>query len=282
MQKKIIFLLIILSLIISCKTGKEKTTNPRYIITSPEVAEIVVLIQGTENIVGITTECDYPDDLRDIPKVGTFGKVDYEKIISLNPTLVFTSGLEQELLSFELQKLGIPSVQIYPSSIEEMIEVVRKIGVLINKTERANIIADSLQTAVNSLLKLSIERLKDSNKIPGIYIEIYGNPIMSVSDSSFVGEVVRYAGGDNIFSFLPRDYSKIKPEEVIVADPDIIIITYPGMTASQIKDRKGWEVISACRNNHIFTVEDIDPDLILRASPRVVEGIMKLQKVLYE
>ena len=282
MKKKIIFLLIILSLIISCTTEKEKTTNPRYIITSPEVAEIVALIQGTEDIVGITTECDYPDDLRDIPKVGTFGKVDYEKIISLNPTLVLTSGLEQELLLFELQKLGIPTVQIYPSSIEEMIQAVRKIGVLIDKTERADIVADSLQTAVNLLMKLSIERLKDSNKIPGIYIEIYGNPIMSVSDSSFVGEVVRYAGGNNIFSSLPRDYSKIKPEEVIIADPDIIIITYPGMTASQIKDRKGWEVISACKNNRIFTVEDIDPDLILRASPRVVEGIMKLQKVLYE
>ncbi|MCD4796202.1 MAG: helical backbone metal receptor [Candidatus Cloacimonetes bacterium] len=282
MKKKIIFLLIILSLIISCTTEKEKTTNPRYIITSPEVAEIVALIQGTEDIVGITTECDYPDDLRDIPKVGTFGKVDYEKIISLNPTLVLTSGLEQELLSFELQKLGIPTVQIYPSSIEEMIQAVRKIGVLIDKTERADIVADSLQTAVNLLMKLSIERLKDSNRIPGIYIEIYGNPIMSVSDSSFVGEVVRYAGGNNIFSSLPRDYSKIKPEEVIIADPDIIIITYPGMTASQIKDRKGWEVISACKNNRIFTVEDIDPDLILRASPRVVEGIMKLQKVLYE
>ena len=105
---------------------------------------------------------------------------------------------------------------------------------------------------------------------------------MSVSDNSFIGEVIQIAGGNNIFAQLPRDYSRIKPEDVIQADPEIILLTYPGISAAQIKERKGWNVISACKNNRIYTVKDINPDLILRASPRIIEGIKLLKKSFYE
>ena len=103
---------------------------------------------------------------------------------------------------------------------------------------------------------------------------------MSVSDKSFVGELLTLSGGENIFQELPRDYSRIKPEKVVEADPEIIILTYPGITAQQVQNRKGWEVISACRTGKIYTTDDIDPDLILRASPRIIEAIQKLQEFL--
>ncbi len=280
---KYIFLTTILFLFISCTSSQKKSDQPRYIITSPEIAEIFCLIQGMENIVGITTECDFPSELKPIPKVGTFGKVDFEKIIELNPTIVFTSALEQDALSDELQKLNIKTIKIYPKSINEMIKAIRDIGIIINKEKRSNFIADSLQTKLTNLTSSPIPpnstNSTSSTISPKVYIEIYGSPIMSVSDKSFVGEVVQAASGNNIFSELPRDYSRIKPEEVIEANPEIIILTYPGINAAHIKERKGWEVISACKNNRIYTVDDINPDLILRASPRVIEGIKKLKKI---
>jgi len=274
---KYLVLTIILFLFISCTSSLQKSDQSRYIITSPEIAEIFTLIQGTENIVGITTECDFSPELKSIPKVGTFGKVDFEKIIELNPTIVFTSALEQDALSDELQKLNIKTIKVYPKSIDEMLKVIREIGNILNNEKRANFITDSLQTELANLADST--NLTISTKSPKVYIEIYGNPIMSVSDKSFVGEVVQTSGGNNIFSELPRDYSRIKPEEVIEANPEIIILTYPGIDAAQIKERKGWEVISACKNNRIYTVDDIDPDLILRASPRVIEGIKKMKKI---
>ena len=269
-------------LVVSCKNNKP-SKEIRYIITSPEVAEIIVLIEGTQNIVGVTTECDFPSELKKIPKVGTFGKVDFEKIIELEPTIVFISGLEQKHLAAELNKLNIKIELIYPKSIAEMISSIRKIGTLLDKEKRANFIADSLQTQINQFTS-STNSTNSTNltNLPKVYIEIYGNPIMSVSDNSFIGEVIQLAGGNNIFAHLPRDYSRIKPEDVILADPEIILLTYPGISAEQIKERKGWYIISACKNNRIYTVEDINPDLILRASPRIIEGMKLLQKAFYE
>ncbi len=262
--------------VISCSTQKQSPEGPRFVITSPEVAEIIADIQGLDNIVGVTIECDYPPELQNKPKVGTFGKVDIEKVIELEPTIIFTAGLEQENLAFEFQKLSIQTAPIYPKSIKEMIASIKAIGIIIEEEERANLLADSLAAIFDTFQKF------ETDKKPSVYVEIYGSPIMSVSDRSFIGEIVEIAGGDNIFSELPRDYSRIKSEDVITKNPEIIILTYPGIKASNIKERMGWEIISACKNNRIYTTEDINPDLILRASPRVVQGVKQLRKVFYE
>ena len=278
MFRKIYFVVLItFLLIISCHKAEKPNNAKRYIITSPEVAEIVCMLDGSQNLVGITSECNYPVELKSIEKIGNFGKVDFERIIELEPTIVFTSGLEQDVLASELGKLDIKVEKIYPHSVQEMIESIRTIGEKIDQKKRAEFIADSLQTSIQQLTD-SI----DSTFPPKVYVEIYGDPVMSVSDRSFVGELVEIAGGDNIFSQLPRDYSRVDPEKVIEADPDIIILTYPGVTSEQIKNRKGWEFISACRNNRIYTSKDINPDLILRASPRIVKGLKILKKVFHE
>ena len=273
MKKIVIFIFFALILLAGCSKVEQQTGN-RYIITSPELAEIIYLLEGAENIVGVTIECDYPVSLQEIEKVGNFGKVDFEKIISLDPTIVFTSGLEQELLTTELEKLQITTAQFYPRSIDEMISSIREIGKLINAEKRANFVADSLQTEIEN-----ISQINEADS-PKVYVEIYNNPIMSVSDRSFVGEVVQKAGGNNIFAELPRDYSRVKAEDVINENPEIIILTCPPeVTAESIKIRKGWEVISAVKNDRIYTALDINPDLIIRATPRVIEGMKQLQKI---
>ncbi len=273
MKRIVLFLVVAVILLSGCSRG-EQQTGERYIITSPEIAEIIYLLQGVENIVGVTSECDHPVKMQEIEKIGNFGKVDFEKIISLEPTIVFTSGLEQELLTTELEKLQIPTAQFYPESIDDMIFSIREVGKLIGTENRANFVADSL--------KNEIEKISKNNKdnFPKVYVEIYNDPIMSVSDRSFVGEVIQMAGGNNIFAELPRDYSRVKAEDIIKANPEIIILTCPPeFTAENIKIRKGWEVISAVQNDRIYTALDIDPDLIIRATPRIVEGMKQLQEI---
>ena len=272
--KKVTVILMLTMLLFSCMQSRHRASGKRYVITSPEIAEIVCLLEGADNIVGITTECDYPEYLKSKEIIGNFGKVDFEKIIKLDPSVVFTAGLEQESLAEELQKLSIKTEKIHSKSWQQMLNSILKIGVIIDREERSIFVVDSLQ--------LELEEISRSNYNPEVYVEIYNNPIMSVSDSSFVGQLVALAGGKNIFEKLPRDYSRVDPELVIKADPEVILITYPDITISDIKNRKGWEVISAVQNERVYTVKDVNPDLILRASPRVISGIKELQKVFYE
>ncbi len=261
-------------IITSCQKTKAPDLQARYVITSPELAEIVCAIGGMENIVGVTTECDYPEELQTITKVGTFGSIDMEKVLTLEPTLVFVAGLEQDEIAFQLQKVGIPIVSIYPGSTDDLLQSVKEIGVILNKEENADELYKQLEQEI-----ADCKNSRSENR-SRIYVEIYGNPLMSVSDSSYVGELVELAGGDNIFASLPRAYSRIKPASVIELDPEIILLTYPGVTAEDVKHRMGWEVISACRNNRIYDVNDVDPDLILRAGSRLGEALKALKGIL--
>ncbi|MDY6915068.1 MAG: helical backbone metal receptor [Candidatus Cloacimonadota bacterium] len=274
MLKKIAFLLIIFTIILSCTPSNSYPQG--WVVTSPELAEIIVKLGATENIVGVTKECDFPSDLQNKTIVGNFGKVDIEKVIELNPAKVFLTKLEQEELAITLEKLDIPTFSAYPNSIETLFHTIEEVGKEINRTEQAQELVKNLKTQLSQLQK------EQHSAQSRVYIEIYGEPLMSVSDDSYVGQLLRQAGGKNIFPSLPREYSRVSPEKVIVADPQIIIVTYPGISKAQIAARKGWENISAVQNNRIYTVQDIDPDIILRASPRFVQGIKKLQEIIYE
>ncbi|MCB5269350.1 MAG: ABC transporter substrate-binding protein, partial [Candidatus Cloacimonadaceae bacterium] len=111
-----------------------------------------------------------------------------------------------------------------------------------------------------------------------VYLEIYRDPLMSVSDKSFVGELIEIAGGNNVFDTLERDYSRVNPETVIAAKPDIMIC-FSQDNLPNILSRKGWQVIPALQDSMIFFEDSIDPDLIQRAGPRIIEGIMALEKI---
>jgi len=276
-KSSLISTIIILISLSSCMQNAKISDSPRYIITSPEIAEVVALLGAADQVVGVTTECDYPKELQEKPKVGTFSDINFEKVMALEPTLVFASSLEQQKVATDLQKMGINTKIIYSKSISEMLENILMIGKLIGKTARAEIVVDSLKAELQ-ILKESQSKINKKS----VYVEIYGDPIMTVSDSSFVGSLVEFIGANNIFDVLPRDYSMISPEHVINANPEIMITTYPGVKPHDVQERKGWSEILAVKNNKIYTIDDLNPDLILRATPRVIIGMKKMQKLFNE
>jgi iron complex transport system substrate-binding protein len=244
-------------------------------VLSPEVAEILCALGVEDRIVGVTAECDFPQSLRKLPQIGNFGAVNFEKVANLNPSIVFSSALEQESIALDIKKLGLQVERSYPKSLDELRREIVRLGKVIGKEKEALELEDSLKVAIDAIRK------KQTGKaIPKVYIEIYRDPLMSVSDASFVGELIETAGGDNIFSALERDYARVKAEDVIQLKPDIIIC-YSQDSLEGIHSRKGWQSIPAIKNKMIFFEKDISPDLIQRASPRSIEGMMALA-VIYD
>jgi iron complex transport system substrate-binding protein len=258
----------------SCQFNAPQFQN-RYVVLSPEMAEILYALECIDRIVGRTVECDFPLPLREIEIVGNFGQVNLERILALNPSLVFTSSLEQNEITNQLKKLKIKTVQLYPRNIDELFETFISLGEITGQTALADSLVSTLQFQFLQYKKFADMAI---NK-PRVYLEIYGNPIMSADNSSFLGQLLFYAGGENIFPILARDYCRVNSEDVVFLNPDIIIITYPGVSAVDVKNRKGWDSIAAVINNQIYTVTDIDPDLLIRAGPRNVEGVQALREM---
>jgi len=269
--------LLLLAILITGACGDRKDTQgqTRIVALSPEVAEIIASLGGTSLLVGVTQECKYPPELARIKKVGNFGAVSREAVLALKPDLVFTSALEQDALTTDLAKMGLTVKQIYPKKLDDLPLVVLQIGELIGKTEEAKILADSLSSGIAAMRDQTAGKTR-----PKVYLEIYRDPLMSVSDDSFVGEIIEAAGGDNIFSTLERDYARVSPEAVVKAQPDIIIC-YSRDSLESILARKGWQDIPAVRSRRVYFETDIDPDLIQQATPRTLEGMRRLYKLFF-
>jgi iron complex transport system substrate-binding protein len=265
-------IIIIILFTFSCKQS-EKNQKKGIVVLSPEVAEIICALNAENEITGITAECNYPPSLQQKKIVGSFSSIDKEAIIALNPRLIFCSSLEQESIALDLKNLGFQVEVIYPKGINAMFSDIERIGTLIRRKEAAGKLVKDLKEEREKIKANSQGKLR-----PKVYLEIYRNPLMSVSDSSFVGELIETAGGDNIFPRLERDYARINPEAVISAKPDIMIC-YSQDTLENIINRKGWQNIPAIQKRKIFFEKDINPDLIQRATPRCIEGMKILAKL---
>ncbi|HQB97312.1 MAG TPA: helical backbone metal receptor [Candidatus Cloacimonadota bacterium] len=255
----------------ACSNSREEQGS--IVVLSPETAEIIAALGAADEISGLTRECTYPPELADKTIVGDFGAIDKELVLGLSPKLVFASGLEQEALAMDIEKLGIKVHKSYPKTIADLLQEIVVIGGLIGKEKQAIALRDSLAGAIQEI------KLANTGKTrPKVYLEIYRDPLMSVGDDSFVGELIELAGGDNVFDRLERDYSRVKAEQVILANPDIMIC-YSRDSRASISARKGWDRIPAIAQQRIFTEEDLDPDLIQRAGPRIIAGISKMADI---
>jgi len=244
----------------------------RIISLSPSNTEILFALGAKNDIVGISTWCDYPPETRTIPKVGDFSNINIEQLVTLNPDIVITSGYEQSYIAHEIRTLGIQVEVIEPQTFDELYESIGLLGAITAKSESANRLVSEMQTTLARIKST----LPDSDHRPTIFIEIYARPLMTASTGSFLNEAIEKAGFRNIFPDLPRPYCQISLEEVVVQNPDWLLILDMD-TAASVLERPGWQSITAVKEGRI--IDSINPDLLLRPGPRIVQGIQKLSKI---
>jgi len=248
----------------------------RIISLSPAATEILFRLDLEDQIVGVTTYCNYPPETKQIEKVGTFSHPNIEKLISLKPDIIFATGLEQSMIVEKLKNLHLNIFVSYPSNIDEIFKSIAEIGRLTNRNKEAGILLEEMKAKIE-LIKNKVKAVP-LNRRPKVFVQIYSHPLITVGKKSFINELITLAGGINITSDIDRPYSRINLEVIVKRNPDCIILAYMS-TDDSIKDLEnliGYRKINAIKNNRVFG--DIDPNLILRTGPRITEGLEELFK----
>ena len=255
-------------------------SKPRYISLAPSTTEILFALGLGDNIVGVSSFCNYPKEAQGKPKVGSFSSPNIEAILSMKPDCVFCTGLEQARAVQQLRRLGLKVYVSDPSSVEELFESISEIGAVTLRQREA----EGLVAGMRSDIAAVGEKIKDipPDKRVRVFIEIWHEPLMTAGKGSFIDGLVYLAGGINIAHKVVRPYCNYSAEKVISLDPQVIILAYMNKEAplKLVEGRFGWRQIDAVKNKRVFN--DIDPDTLLRPGPRVTEGLKALYKKLYE
>ncbi len=252
---------------------------PRYISLAPSTTEILFALGLDKEVVGVSTYCNYPEQVKNKARVGDFSNPNIEKIISLKPDYVFCTGLEQAPVVEQLRQLNFKVYVADPVNMEELFKSIKEIGQITNETAGALALIEKMRFEVAAVAsKVKLIPQKDRVKI---FIEIWHEPLMTAGSGSFVDELITLAGGINIAHDVARPYCNYSAENVISLNPQCIIMAYMDKETPLrlIKQRFGWDKIDAVKNGRVFN--DINPDVLLRPGPRITRGLAEVYKKLY-
>ena len=279
--KRIRFILAIITFCLTSGIGLcfSEGVNPRYISLAPSTTEILFALGLDEEIVGVSSYCDYPQKVKSKERVGQFSAVNLEKILSLRPTYIFCTGLEQVPIISELKRFKLKVYVADPSNVQELFGSIRDIGKITCRLKEAEALIEEMEQEI-SQITFKVKSIPYSKR-PKVFIEIWSGPLTTAGRGSFVDELLVLAGGVNIAADTKRPYSIFSPEEVIRRNPDCIIFAYMKEEKPDklTRRRLGWSRIRAVRNNRLYS--DIDPNILLRPGPRIVLGLKELHKRLY-
>lgn len=253
----------------------------KIVVLSASDCEILYALGAENLLVGRGTYCDYPPQVSEIAEVESGGSTNIEQIIALQPDVVFMNIMSQtkEQVS-ALENAGIAVVCTNAESIDAAYENIEVVASVIGKEKEAKSIVDNMKASFD---KIKSEVNGDGSET--VYFEVsplqYG--LWAAGSGTFMDEAAQMLGLKNAFDDV-QGWGEISEEQVIERNPDYIvsISMYFGdgpTPEEEILSRKGWENVSAVKNNKILNLQDNE---LSRPTPRLVDGVQKLFDFIYK
>ena len=250
----------------------------RIICLTEETTETLYLLGEQDRIVGVSGYTVRPPEARKKPKVSAYINAKFDKILALEPDLVFAFSDLQADIAAELIRRGVTVFTFNQRSIVEIMEMILTIGRIVGSAEKAEQLTNTLQSEMDAIAA-SASRFPYR---PRVLFEEWYEPL--ISGIRWVDELIEIAGGDSVFPELRQHQSAkdriVKPAEVIQRDPQVIIGSWCGRQVKKdlIRAREGWTNISAVRDNQLYEIKSA---YILQPGPAALtEGLRQLHVIL--
>ncbi|EOE5453745.1 heme ABC transporter substrate-binding protein IsdE [Listeria monocytogenes] len=289
MRKMAVISLVLLLFLVGC--GKEEAAQkpeqktdkePKIVATTVAITEIMDKLDLP--LVGIPSSSKkLPKRYADVKETGSPMGPDLEIIRMLKPDMVLsTKTLEADLKSgFEGANLEADFLDF--TSIASMQTEIKNLGAKFDRIEEA--------TKLNKDLTSDIDQVKSNvakKKKPTVLI-LMGVPgsYLVVTEHAYIGDLVKLAGGENVFKDQKVEYLASNTEYLQSANPDIILRAAHGMPAEvvkmfdeEFKTNDIWKHFDAVKNNRVY---DLDENLFgMTASLNAPEALKEMEKMLYD
>ncbi len=183
---------------------------PRRIVSlCPSITETLVAIGGLSRLAGVTRFCVRPEGLLwGLPRIGGTKNPDVRRILDLAPDLVFANQEENRIEDVEaLRAAGVEVNVSFPKTVAEVPGAIRGWGERIEETSEAEALAARIESEIAAL-----EREPLAGSFRYAYW-IWRTPWMTVSGDTYVSDLLRLAGGVNVFGSEPDRYPESSPGE---------------------------------------------------------------------
>jgi len=239
----------------------------RILALTPHACEMLYAIGAAQQIIGAVSYCDYPAEAKALPRVGSYQGVNVEAALRLKPdaAIVLSRSVKGVV---QLEQMGVKIIISNPINFEAVFQDMLMLGELTgHKVEAESLVQEQ---------RLRLKKVSHRSVAPTrVFYEVWHDPIITAGGPSFITALIAAAGGNNIFADVDLETPHVNVESVIRASPDIIIVP---LEKRNIKERQiFWQYWLGEGKVHFAA---INPDLLHRPGPRLIEGLELLQQAL--
>ena len=205
----------------------EEIRYERIVSLVPSITEALFEFGLGDKVIGVTKFCIYPPEARRYPRevCGGTKNPDIDKIVSLHPDLIITNFEENRKKDVEkFLSLDIPVWVTYPRTVDEGLQLLFQITEVLGLSANTAIIAQIKQweEKVQSISAITTSRGFKRKKV---FCPIWKNPWMSINNDTFLHDVLKLAGLDNITAdYTFARYPKVDLKEILLKEPDLILL----------------------------------------------------------
>ncbi len=286
----------------------------RIVSFLPSATEIVGLLGLTEELVGVSHECDHPSEVKDLPVVsrcavdmdamsdrekdvivsrilrdgGTLYKVDEALLRKLDPDLILTQDLCQVCapsgneVSVVLKTLTRKPEILWltPRNLKDIFENIREVGRAVKRIDRAEEEIGKLERRMEAVTG----RTRKIKSRPKVFLMEWFDPIYC--GGHWTSELVDMAGGHDQLARKGTDSVRIAWQDVRDWAPEVIVLSPCGYHVREALRRAqilpllpGWNELPASKLGQIYAVDA--QSYFARPGPRIVEGLELLAHLIH-
>lgn len=288
--------IVLLSLIVSVVAGCQQPSLPgaftddlgreiylesipqRIVSLAPSNTEVLFALGLGDRVVGVTEFCNYPEAAKAKPKIGGFSTVDIERVVALEPDLIVATTIHKETVIPALEELGLTVVALAPKTLDGVLANITLVGEVTGKNQEATRLVSALEKRIKAITDKTVAVAER----PRILYLTWHDPLWTTGSGTIEDDLINKAGGENIAHDL-TGHKTIDLETVIRRNPQVIVVNTGHGDAKDlpfhcIKNEPRLGVTEAVVADRVY---QIDADIINRPTPRMVDGLEQLAKIIH-
>jgi len=196
------------------------TDRQRLVSLCPSMTETLFDIGAGPQVVGATRFCVRPERMEGVTRVGGTKDPRIQRILELEPTLVFANREENRLEDVEaLRSAGVEVHDSMPRRVEEVPALIRDVGERVGRAREAGVVADRLDEGIREVR--ACRRAMDP--VPFLVL-VWRRPWMAAAADTFLSNLLVEAGGFNVLVGREERYPEVTLEEVASLRPERVLL----------------------------------------------------------
>lgn len=258
------------------KFGNQVTiekTPERVVCYSPELTEILYALDLGDSLIGRSTYCDYPQEAQSVPEMGDMFNLNVETLVDENPDLVLVSSMNDEASIATLIENGITVLALdADTTVEGVYSYIEAVGDVFGVPDQAQALCDEIKEQIQAVEN----RIAGQDKPTAYFVVSYGEYDSTATGDTFLGDIMELAGSINVAAE-GKDWM-FTTEQLVEADPDILICGSSGDAKAGIMEAAGYKDLRAVVDGNLY---EVDENIFFRQGPRIGQAVEILAEIFH-